>query len=48
MKCVVKLFNAGTVFEEIVIAKSFQEAQKTALVRNPGAIHVSTTLYNGR
>jgi len=48
MKVLVKLFNAGTIFEEIVVASSFQEAQKTALARNPGATHVSTTIYNGR
>ncbi len=37
MKCEVKLFKAGTVFTEEVIAKDYQEARQVALARNPNA-----------
>ena len=37
MKCEVKLFKAGTVFKEEVIARDYQDARKVALARNPGA-----------
>tara|TARA_B100000900_G_C20211018_1_gene565851 strand:+ start:400 stop:540 length:141 start_codon:yes stop_codon:yes gene_type:complete len=37
MKCQVKLFKAGTVFTEEVIAKDYQDARKVALARNPDA-----------
>ena len=43
MKVKVTLFKAGTLFEERVIAKDYQDAQKVALARNPGATVVSTT-----
>ena len=36
MKCEVKLFKAGTVFTEEVIAVDYQDARKVALARNPG------------
>ena len=37
MKCKVLLYVAGTVFEEIVIARDYDHAKKIALARNPGA-----------
>ena len=37
MKCKVQLYVAGTVFEEIVIARDYDHAKKIALARNPGA-----------
>ena len=37
MKCEVKLFKAGTVFTEEVIARDYQDARKVALARNPCA-----------
>lgn len=37
MKCAVKLYVAGKVFEEIVEAANFQDARETALARNPKA-----------
>tara|TARA_B100000614_G_scaffold247112_1_gene253752 strand:+ start:77 stop:217 length:141 start_codon:yes stop_codon:yes gene_type:complete len=37
MKCQVKLFKAGTVFTEEVIATDYQDARKVALARNPDA-----------
>ena len=43
MKCEVKLFVAGTVFTEEVIARDYQEARKVALARNPNATVVSVT-----
>ncbi|ARW57034.1 hypothetical protein [Synechococcus phage S-B64] len=43
MKCEVKLFKAGTVFTEEVIATDYQDARKVALARNPGATVVSVT-----
>jgi hypothetical protein len=41
MKCEVKLYVAGTVFTEEVIARDYQEARKVALARNPNATVVS-------
>jgi len=43
MKCEVKLYKAGTVFTEEVIATDYQDARKVALARNPGATVVSVT-----
>jgi hypothetical protein len=43
MKCKVTLYDAGTVFEEIVIARDYQQAKQKAMARNPGSTHVSTT-----
>jgi len=43
MKCQVTLFKAGTVFEEVVIAKDYQDAKEVALARNPGATIVGVT-----
>lgn len=43
MKCQVKLYKAGQVFAEEVIATDYQNAKKVALARNPGAKVVSVT-----
>jgi hypothetical protein len=43
MKCKVTLYDAGTVFEEVVIARDYQQAKQKAMARNPGSTHVSTT-----
>ena len=42
-KCEVKLFKAGTVFTEEVIAIDYQDARKVALARNPGAKIIGVT-----
>ncbi len=43
MKCEVKLFVAGTVFKEEVIARNYSEARQVALARNPNATVISVT-----
>lgn len=43
MKCEVKLYKAGQVFTESVIARDYQDAREVALARNPGAKVVSVT-----
>ena len=43
MKVKVQLYVAGKLFNEIVNAKDYQEAQQVALARNPNATIVSTT-----
>ena len=43
MKCKVQLYVAGTVFDEIVIAKDYEEARKVALARNPNAKVIGVT-----
>ena len=43
MKIKVQLYVAGKLFNEIVNAKDYQEAQQVALARNPNATIVSTT-----
>jgi len=43
MKCEVKLYKAGQVFSESVIARDYQDAREVALARNPGAKIVSVT-----
>jgi hypothetical protein len=37
MRCKVQLYVAGKVFDEIVEAKDYQDAKRTALARNPTA-----------
>ena len=37
MKCAVKLYIAGKVFEEIVYAANYDDAKKIAIARNPTA-----------
>jgi|TARA_R100000005_G_C4921279_1_gene154438 hypothetical protein len=43
MKCKVQLFVAGKVFDEVVIARDYQEARQVALARNPNAQVISVT-----
>ena len=43
MKCKVQLYVAGTVFEEIVIARDYEHAKEIALARNPGATIMGVT-----
>jgi hypothetical protein len=43
MKCEVKLYVAGKVFTEEVIARNYQEAKEVALARNPNAKIVGVT-----
>ena len=43
MRCEVKLYVAGTVFNEHVHARDYQEARQVALARNPNARVVSVT-----
>ena len=43
MKCEVKLYVAGTVFKEEVVARNYQEAREVALARNPNAKVIGVT-----
>ena len=43
MKVRVTLYVAGTVFDEVVQARDYEVAKKTALARNPTATVVSVT-----
>ena len=43
MKIKVTLFVAGKVFDEIVLARDYEDARRTALARNPTATVVSVT-----
>jgi len=43
MKCRVELYCAGRVFYEIVIAKDYSDAKRTALDRNPTARVIGVT-----
>ncbi len=43
MKIKVTLFVAGKVFDEIVQARDYEDARRTALARNPTATVVSVT-----
>ncbi|MHA2402216.1 MAG: hypothetical protein ACXADH_04430 [Candidatus Kariarchaeaceae archaeon] len=43
MRCEVKLFVAGHVFKEEVIARNYSEARQVALARNPNATVISVT-----
>tara|TARA_B100001287_G_scaffold199928_1_gene169355 strand:+ start:42 stop:182 length:141 start_codon:yes stop_codon:yes gene_type:complete len=43
MKVKVQLYVAGKLFNEVVNAKDYQEAQQVAIARNPNATIVSTT-----
>ena len=44
MRHQVKLFVAGTVFTEDVIARNYDEARQVALARNPNATIVSVNV----
>ena len=41
MKCKVQLYVAGRTFYELVEARDYQDAKRTALARNPSATVVS-------
>ena len=43
MKCEVRLYVAGQVFNETVIARNYQEAKEVALARNPNAKVIGVT-----
>jgi hypothetical protein len=43
MRCKVQLFVAGKVFDEIVEAKDYNDAKRTALARNPSAKVIGVT-----
>ncbi len=43
MKCEVKLYKAGQIFTEEMIAIDYADAKKVALARNPGAKVLSVT-----
>jgi hypothetical protein len=43
MKVEVTLYVAGTVFKEVVVARNYDDAKRTALARNPTAKVVSVT-----
>lgn len=47
MRCKVKLFVAGKVFDEIVEARDYQDAKRTALARNPTAQVLSVNAIYG-
>jgi hypothetical protein len=43
MRCKVQLFVAGKVFDEIVEARDYEDAKRTALARNPSAKVIGVT-----
>ena len=43
MKVKVTLYVSGTVFYELVQARNYEDAKKTAIARNPTATVVSVT-----
>lgn len=43
MRCKVQLYVAGKVFAEIVEAKDYQDAKRSAIARNPNAKVVNVT-----
>ena len=47
MRCKVQLYVAGKVFDEIVEARDYEDAKRTALARNPTAKVVSVTAVYG-
>jgi hypothetical protein len=47
MKCKVQLYVAGKVFDEIVIARDYEEAKQVALARNPNATVIGVTAVFG-
>lgn len=47
MRCKVQLFVAGKVFDEIVEARDYDDAKRTALARNPSAKVVGVTAVFG-
>jgi len=47
MRCKVQLYVAGKVFDEIVEARDYDDAKRTALARNPSAKIVGVTAVFG-
>ena len=47
MKCKVQLYVAGKVFDEIVEARDYDDAKRTAIARNPSAKVISVTAVFG-
>jgi hypothetical protein len=47
MRCKVQLYVAGKVFDEIVEARDYQDAKRTALSRNPTAKVIGVTAVFG-
>jgi len=47
MRCKVQLIVAGKVFNEIVEARDYNDAKRTAIARNPSAKVVSVTAVFG-
>jgi hypothetical protein len=47
MRCKVQLYVVGKVFDEIVEAKDYQDAKRTALARNPSAKVIGVTAVFG-
>ena len=45
MICEVKLYKAGIVFKEEVVARDYQDARETALARNPNATIIESPQY---
>ena len=44
MRCVVKLYVTGQVFDEVVYARDYADARETALARNRTAQVISVNL----
>ena len=47
MRCKVQLFIAGKVFDEIVEARNYEDAKRTAIARNPTAKVIGVTAVFG-
>ena len=47
MRCKVQLYVAGKVFDEIVEARDYDDAKRTAIARNPTAKVISVTAVFG-
>ena len=47
MRCKVQLYVAGKVFDEIVDARDYEDARRTALARNPSAKVIGVTAVFG-
>ena len=47
MKCKVQLYVDGKVFDEIVEARDYDDAKRTAIARNPSAKVIGVTAVFG-
>jgi hypothetical protein len=47
MRCKVQLYVAGKVFDEIVEARDYDDAKRTAVARNPSAKVLNVTAVFG-